>query len=205
MRARLWKSPRWTWLLGLCLLLAGCAGHSPQARFYQLSALADGPAGATELPPGSTIVVGPVRLPDALDRPQIVSRSGDNELLLAEYHRWAGSLREEATRVVGENLARLLPNSRVETFPWRRGSLVNYQVEITFTRLDGVLGQAAALDCQWSVVSPQGNRLLLTRNTSLREPVAGTDHAALVAAQSRLLGRLSGEMAGALGRIDKKP
>ncbi|MFZ5774605.1 MAG: PqiC family protein [Thermodesulfobacteriota bacterium] len=205
MIARPGKSPRWSWLLGLCLLLGGCVGHSPQARFYQLSALADGPAVATGLPSGSTIAVGPVRLPDSLDRPQLVSRSGDNELRLAEYHRWAGSLRQEVTRVVGENLARLLPMARIEPYPWHHGNLVRYQVEVTVTRLDGVLGQEAALDCQWSVVSPQENRLLLTRTTSLREPVAETDHSALVAAQSRLLGRLSGEVAEAVGQIGKSP
>ena len=53
------------------------------------------------------VVVASVRLPQYLERPQIVTRSGDNRLQLAEFDQWGGNLYQDMTRVLAQNLARL--------------------------------------------------------------------------------------------------
>lgn len=195
-----------TWLVWLPLVLGlvGCwPATSPEAHFYQLSAIhAEKPA---SLPHALHLGIGPVHLPETLDRPQIVTRTGSNELLLAEYHRWGGDLREEVKRVLAEDLGQLLPGAVLENYPWRHGNLLTHQVEVTVLRFDGVLGQEAALEAQWSIWSGQGERLLLSRTTRLREPISTPDYTALVAAQSRLLGHLSMEVAEALRQIAAAP
>lgn len=56
-----------------------------------------------------TIGVGPVSIPDSLDRSQIATLSGGNEVIIAEFDRWSGSCRDEIARVMTENLSALLP------------------------------------------------------------------------------------------------
>ncbi len=194
----------WLAWLPLVLGLAGCwPAASPEAHFYQLSAIqAEKPAG---LPRALHLGIGPVHLPDTLERPQIVTRTGNNELLLAEYHRWGGSLREEVARVLTEDLGQLLPGAVLESYPWRHGNLLTHRVEVNVLRFDGVLGQEADLEAQWSIWSGHGEKLLLSRTTRLREPISTPDYPALVAAQSRLLGRLSREVAETLRQIAASP
>ncbi len=97
----------------LATLLAGC-GSSPTANFYTLS------AGAAPAPPTATtyrIAVGPVTVPEVVDRPQIVVRVGANRVTIAELHRWAEPLKSEIPRVIAENLAQLLGTKQVSAYP----------------------------------------------------------------------------------------
>ena len=66
----------------LALFGAGCA--SPDSRFYTLSA-APAPGAA---PSTLSVVVGPVSVPAAVDRPQIVVTVGPNQVRLDEFNRW---------------------------------------------------------------------------------------------------------------------
>jgi len=66
------------------------AGHLLPAFHYRC-----GPAAvAADAIGDATIGLGPIRLPELLDRPQIVIRTGSNRLQLAEDRRWAESLAE---------------------------------------------------------------------------------------------------------------
>src|SRR4029453_19244050 len=76
----------------LCLLLAtaafggGCFGSKP-TRFYMLSTVA--PAAATTLESAGAsrvIALGPVSIPDYVDRPQIVLRESANQVPPAALH-----------------------------------------------------------------------------------------------------------------------
>ena len=70
-------------LAGALLLVLAACGGSPPTQFYTLSGM--------QLPPGNpntrgTVVgVGPVTLPEYLDRPQIVTRTSGNRVTLANY------------------------------------------------------------------------------------------------------------------------
>jgi len=75
------------------VILAGCASSQP-SRFYQLNPMPNQTTPVSHLSASHNIVlaIGPLRIPDYLDRPQIVTRSGKNELKLSEFGLWAGSL-----------------------------------------------------------------------------------------------------------------
>src|SRR4051812_18801060 len=85
-------------------LLAGC-GTSPNATFYTLSAV-EAPATAAAKTV-SSVAIGVVTVPDALDRPQIVTRTGANQVTINEFERWAGPLKSEIARTLAENLTKL--------------------------------------------------------------------------------------------------
>ena len=178
------------------LALAGCA-TSPTTRFYVLAPVsldAIEPAAGTD---GSTIGVRSIELPDELDRPQIVTRTGPNTVHVAEFDRWSGSLRDSARQLIAANLATLLPGNRVEVYPWTPGTSVDRQIIVEITRFDGELGGQCALRARWRVLGRKGTPPSVYGESTLSEP-SGPDYAALVAAQSRLLGALSLEIARAI-------
>ena len=88
-------------LLGTALV-AACAS-SPTTRFYTLgSGKPLGPISATPY----RIAIGMVTVPDAVDRPQIVTRISNNQLHINDFSRWAEPLKFEIPRVIAANLAR---------------------------------------------------------------------------------------------------
>ena len=68
------------------LTVAGCLGSSPASRFYTLSTISTreglGGGGGTT---ATRIRIAPVTLPEGLDRPQMVRRTGENTVALDEF------------------------------------------------------------------------------------------------------------------------
>lgn len=187
-------------LLGLALGLSsllGCASSEP-ARFYVLNALPN-PAGATGETPGeSAIGIGPITLPEHLDRTQIVTRTSSNEMNLSEFHKWAGSLRDNITQVLAENLSVLIPTQQVRIYPWKRATHVDYQVTVEITRFDRQEGGDSVLNARWSLLAGDGKTELLTRSSSFRSHPADEDYPATVTAMNETLEAFSREIAGAI-------
>jgi uncharacterized lipoprotein YmbA len=91
------------WRLALVPLVASSLGlgacASTPSRFYLLNALATPetiPSPATSQ--GPVIGVGPITMPRYVDRPQIVTRVGRNQLALGEFDRWAEPLQNNVSR-----------------------------------------------------------------------------------------------------------
>jgi uncharacterized protein len=184
-------------VMGALAGLAACA-TSQDTRFYVLTPLPAG-ARAADVVGGRSPVIGlrPVGLPEHLDRPQIVTQVGENRLHLAEYDRWAASLRDNITRVLAEDLTLLVPAERVLVFPWVREGPIDREVTVSVIRLDGVLGGACSIVAEWTVFPRGGREPLLARTSSHSEP-AGDGYAGLVSAQSRLIAALARDIAAAL-------
>jgi hypothetical protein len=184
-------------LMGGLLVLAGCAGSEP-VRYYVLSAAparSDG-AAARDI----AIGVGPVKLPEYLDRPQIVTRTSQNELSMADYDRWAESLKDNTIRVLAENLAVLLPSQRVSVYPWKRATPIDYQVAVQVTRFDRLENGASELAVRWRVLDG-GGRELLSRTSTYRQTPAGPDYPATVAAMNQNLQAFSRDVAVNIGAL----
>ena len=178
------------------LTLTGCA-TSPATRFYVLTPVAPHDAAPAAVSGGITLGVRSVDLPDELDRPQIVTRTGPNTVHFAEFDRWSGSLRDSVMQVLADNLAKLFPGDQVAVYPWTPGTSVDRQVTVEITRFDGALGGSCALEARWRVLGREKTPSPVYGQTTLTAP-SGGDYAALVATQSRLLGGLSAEIARAI-------
>ncbi|MCP4044155.1 MAG: hypothetical protein GY731_19745, partial [Gammaproteobacteria bacterium] len=103
-------------------LLSGCiTTDTPNTRFYVLNPLepdagqvvGDGAKGTL------AVEVASLRLPQYLERPQIVTRSGKNRLELAEYHQWGGNIRKNMVRVMAKNLSQILATPNIAISPHR--------------------------------------------------------------------------------------
>jgi uncharacterized protein len=182
-------------------VIAGCASSSP-SRFYTLNSTLSPAA-----PPQTnvSVSVGPVSVPAAVDRPQIVVRSGPNMVSLAEVDRWASPLKGDIARVVAENLVSMLGTPQVTVFPQSMAAETAYRVGMDILRFESEPGKAATLDALWTVNSRKGGQSRSGR-TTISEPVQGGGYAELVAAHSRALGQLSGEIAATIREMEaQKP
>ncbi len=180
-------------------VMSGCFGKSQRSTFYQLSPeVSDSPA-ARALPETVVVVgLGPVRMPDTLDRSNIVTRTDANRLDISEYHRWAGNLREIFPRVMGENLAQILLPTPVVVYPWAGMAVPSHRVALDVIRFDGVRGDRIVLMANWSISGPEGSGSPRIGRSRVEEPIASASYDDYVVAQSRALATLSQEIAAAL-------
>jgi uncharacterized lipoprotein YmbA len=179
-------------LCGLAAVAAGC-GSSPPSRFYTLS----GTTTAAAAPSNLSIAVGPVTIPGAVDRPQMVVTTGANQVELDEFNRWAAPLGNNISRVVAMNLVTLLGTPNVSLFPQMLSANTDFRVAIEVQRFDSTPGDSALLDAVW-VVRRTADGKSDTGRTTAREPVAEKSYDALVAAHSRAVARLSQDIASAV-------
>ena len=133
--------------------LAGC-GSSPVTHFYTLNTVAaPAPSNAKV---SYTVAIGAVTLPDGLDRPQIVLRKAGNQVAVAEFERWVGSLKDEIALAVAANLKQSLDGASVFAQPLGAGLNADVTVLLYVQRFDSVLGEAAAVEVLWQVSPAKG-------------------------------------------------
>jgi len=187
--------------IGLLLtLVAGCAGPSPRSKYYLLSALPDQETGqtTTAASDGLSIGIGPVSFPDYLDRQQIVSRTGPNEITFSEFDRWAEPLKNNFMRVFKEDLIERLKTDSIFVYPWPPGAVFEFQVSADVTRFDAHPGDSAELDVQWMILRNHDGEVILSRKSSYSVDLGGSDYKTIVAAQSRAVADFSREVAAAV-------
>ena len=177
-------------LLFAAVVLAGCSSP-PKTNFYTLSSPA-APARTDAKAPYS-VALGPVGLPEALDRPQMVLRTGANQVAIAEFERWAGPLKNEIALAIAENLRPLLGSASVFTYP--QGTSADIAVSVDVQRFDSAPGEAATVEVLWQVRPAKG--AARSGQTSVRE-AAGPGYDALVAAHGRALASVSRDIAAAI-------
>jgi uncharacterized lipoprotein YmbA len=179
--------------------LAGCSS-SPASRFYTLTPLVlhetkpSPPVASGEV----SVSIAPVEIPDYLDRPQMVTRDGQNELRLAEFDRWGGSLGENVSSVLAENLGLLLNSESVHVFPRARAEKSDFKLNVRIMRLDCIPANQVLLKAQWTLFSGAEGKDVATRISTFSERLADSKYETMAAAVSRTIEQLSREIAGVI-------
>jgi uncharacterized lipoprotein YmbA len=153
--------------------------------------------------PCIAISIGPIELPDYVDRSQIVTQISPNKLRLAEFDQWAEPLKENFSRVLMENLSILLCADPITLYPSRGPIDTDYRVEVEVIRIGGRLGEQADLVARWIILEEKDGTVLFTWKSKISSPVEGDDYEALVAAQSQTIEALSRHIADAFETIRK--
>jgi len=184
-----------TTVVGLMMLTA--CGRTPPAKFYSLQPVELSSTGRS-LPRNVALAVGPVAIPADNDRAEIVTRDAGNQVSFSEYHRWAGPLQQSIASVMAQNIGTLLNTERVTPFTRENIFQPTHRVVVNINRYDSQLSKEFLLNATWSIKELKGSKLLLVRNSIIREPLTSANYEELVAAQSKALAALSEEMAKAI-------
>jgi len=193
-------------LLCAVLPLGFVACRSEPTTFYLLTPVQDSDDGSdTQSAAGPLIGVGPIVVPHYLDRPQIVLRATGGAVTLGEFDRWAEPIQDGLARVLGENLAVMVPTNQVTVFPWRRATAVDYQVVVQLIALDADAEGNVFLAARWAVMGPGGNVELLRRQSRLTQPADTKNYSDIVMAMSRAVASLAGEIADSIKSLRRTP
>jgi uncharacterized lipoprotein YmbA len=182
------------------VLLAAC-GTVPSDHFYTLIGNASPAApGARESGPGVAIIS--VTLPEAVDRSEIVLRSGANRVIVMDTQRWAESLKSAIPRTIAGDLSPLLGGATVSVQSDNASRDAAYTVWVDITRFDSTLGEAAVIDANWGVRASVGGPSKSGKG-SWRVPAHGGGFEDLVAAHAAALAQLSAEIAIQIKDLEK--
>jgi uncharacterized lipoprotein YmbA len=190
-------------VLFIVFLLAGCLSSAPPVEFYTLNSLsamtqkAD-PADADQ---NIAIGIGPVEIPEILDRPQIVTRTGPNKLKMDEFHRWAGPLKAGFAQVLAENISLLLATNQVAVYPWEVDFKPHYRIALDIRYFEGQWGENVVLDVVWRVSDRESQKIQTVKTSVIKEPLSAADYEALVAAKSQAIAQLSREIAQEIRKL----
>lgn len=199
-------------MLAFALTFGGCLGggpsKTPATRYYVLNSLYSAENKARSRPvmvlKDAAIGIGPIKLSQVLDRPQIILRTSHNEIRVADLDRWAAPLNENISNVLVDNLSALLSTGQILKFPWKTTIPIDYQVVMDITRFDGTPGGNANLRARWGLLGENGKTVLSKGQSVLTEPIGGDTITEMVSAQSRLVAKLSHEIAEEIKRLEEK-
>lgn len=176
-------------------MLSGCT-TTPRVSFYTLNAppFPDACGDDAACP---VILLGPLTLPEMVDRPQLVVRTGDNRVGVVDASRWAQPLKSELARALAANLAHDLATQRV----YRAGQSISvepdFRVNVDVLRFESRLGKEAVIEVLWAI---RHKGKMFTGHSIAHEKVLGESHDLLVAAHGQALKHISHEIAEVIRR-----
>ena len=187
-------------LTAVAILAALCTAcrSSPDSSYYLLTANSAAGSGRADLSLG----VGPVTIPEFLQRSQIAYAMTGNTLEVSRWNLWSEPLDLGIARVLSINLARLNPSSTVVLFPWRIDATPRYGIRISVMELNRSGSNRATLDVEWSLIDLQTRAQLSNTHFNQSADFAAFSYAALAAAYSDLLARLSEDISAGLAIVE---
>ena len=176
------------------LLASGCLGRSPSPEHYMLGTSDDGEKGSAA--PGIALLVGPVRLPAYLDRPQFARLEGRGEIELDEFARWLGGFEDNFLRALSLELARRTGSIRIAANPSKAPFPFDARIRLHVDDLV-VQGDGLRARIRWAMI-PTGGGAPVVEVMEERFPVAGGGNAAIVEAHDRVIEALAERIVAAL-------
>lgn len=175
-------------LLLLAPALTGCLTPEPAPKLYVLDPVVPVAANQTRV----SLAVAPAQVPEYLDRPELIVRTGPNEVKTVDGERWAERLPLTLARGLADNLARALGRPVPLTPTDRPGTAPDYELFLTVTRLDiDPAGRSVSLEGTWSLLDTDARKELQAAAFSQRESFGGTGLTGAVTALNRAIAAVS--------------
>ena len=188
---------RITAVVVLLLSLAACSFTSSPSSFYTLTSLVPEPVDTVSpsVAKRMTVTIGPVEIADYLVRPEIVVRSSANTLKIAATERWGGTLRNNVSRTLLDNLGLLLEPVGYRIVSWESPVPADYRMALSIGRFERNESGKVVLEADWQVFAGGGTRIAAIGSSRVVELVAGDSYSATVDTMGRALAVLSRELA----------
>ena len=192
----------------IALVLNGCVSlsESPTPRFYIPDSVVKAqPVEKFKINSGTIIAVGPIKIPEYQDRPQMVTKNKDGTFKFAQFDRWGEPLDSVLARLFSENLAVMLPAASFQSFPCNFAIPLDYQVIVDIIQLDSELEKDMVVIAQWSIIDARNRKMLLTKRSYLAKAINPHNYSGLSQALGEACASLSREIAENLSNLSKQP
>src|SRR5271163_1144521 len=192
-------------ILSLCACVAAAcnplAAQPDRTQYFLLAPLGSAPASvSTPATAQLSLGVGPIKFPEYLKRPGLVTRTSSDRLLVSDEKRWAEPLDQNFESILCQNLVRLLGTQRITTYPWYADTHIDYQVEVWVMHFEADENGQAQLSAVWTILDG-GGHVLASSQSSASAPVQGIDTAGS-AALSQDLGQMSTQIADRIAQLN---
>jgi len=151
--------------------VTACLRPSPPVVLYTLEPL---PPQVDADRPGPALEVLPVRLPEVLRRPQLLTAQGPGRFGLDDRHRWGNPLDQEVQRVLIADLSALLGGAPVVPSPYGARVGAAWRVDVQVQSWEERPGQGLVLVATWMLMRPGSERAERFQRTTLRVPLEGS-------------------------------
>ncbi len=186
-------------LLGAALTLAACAGGGGvPTRYYIIGPIQAEPV-ISRSPPLTVQILG-LDLPQYLERVQIATQAGPNQLRFSEANQWGENLRKNLLRTLTRNLSRLLDSPNIGSPAARTAAEPEFRLRVTIEQFERDVEGVVRLDATWQIIDASGVSPVRSFQSQLRTAgtIAAGDYDAIVAAMRSLYGDLSRAIADQL-------
>jgi uncharacterized lipoprotein YmbA len=188
-------------LIGL-LMMTACAA-SPGIRYYTLSQDSGRQAAATAAirPDRAPYALDAVVLPELLDRPQIVLRSGANAVEVLDDDRWAAPLSDQLQRVLAADLSARLGAGAIIDPGLPEAAQTDHRITVSILEFDPGRDGESVIEASWAIShngSAPGGEGIRTYRARHVAPPGRSDVPDIVAAMSGLVKLVAADIAATL-------
>lgn len=193
---------RWKFVSALLATALVACSSSPPVRYFSLSPI---DAEFRQDPDESVMLgLGPFRMPDYLNRSQIVTRGANAEMRVDDFSRWSEPLATSMLRILSANVDNLVEGLVVVVFPYEPfvRNQVAYRLVGDINRFEADVNGRIVLEVQWGIADSDGEVVLPVRRNRYQVQAAladgASDPGAVAAAMNEALARFSRDIAGKL-------
>lgn len=180
------------------ILLTACAS-SPEPAYFSLAAGQETRAPQANFP---SVLITRTRIPEAVDRPQLVLYGQGQQLHISEQWRWAGPLRREIPRLLAFQLGQALGSGQVSSgVDDSQARAIDFRIEIDVLRFEMQSRRVAIADMQWRIIPAQGAPL--AGRSEAWESAKSDDINALVEAQRNAIAKAAEDIAREIRRLGR--
>ena len=184
-----------------CFLLSACVGTSQTSIFYSLKPI-DKTSTSISLVKMGSIGVQEVKVPNYLDKPQMVTMSKDElEVKSSEFNRWSEPLTTLLQRTIAEDISVYLPKTTVKPKYFTREHF-DYILSLELNKFDVVFDDKVVIDVWWILFNDKGKMVLKDRFTQTL-PLSSDNYSDAVVIQSDLVASLAKQIATRIAKYKK--
>jgi uncharacterized protein len=176
----------------LAMALATCGPSGPPPNEYVLGIEPPATKVASPITERPIFEIGMVRIPDYLDRTDLLVRNG-NQLTSSQSGRWGERLSLGITRALAASLAARLPNFVVTTTPPVNPPRRKLLVDVT--TFEARADRQVVLAARWTITDGSGRTTLVSEQAVVVEPVSAMEDSGVVAAMTRAIENLADQIA----------
>jgi uncharacterized lipoprotein YmbA len=144
------------------------------------------------------IGIGPVSIPDYVDRAEIVFQSAPNRFEIPPDHRWMGDVGETVTSVLATNIGHRAGTASVYSYPWSASTRPGYTIPVRIQQFHALSEGDAILEVSWEILDGETREVIHRGSKTFTEALQEEGYVGVVAAESRLLGQLADAIAAML-------
>lgn len=137
-----------------------------------------------------------VHIPQYLERFQIATRIGGNQLKFSESNQWGENLRKNLMRALSRNLSRLLSTQDIGTPQNRSSSSPDYRVQLYIEQFERDADHKVRLSARWQISGRESSEPLGVYSHEMVSPeIEDDDYDQMVTLMRQLYGELSSKIA----------